>query len=59
MKSGARDEVEGKLTQAKGHIKEALGKANNDPATADEGTADRVAGKVQEKVGQVKRVFNK
>jgi uncharacterized protein YjbJ (UPF0337 family) len=57
MKSGMRDDAEGKLTQAKGHIKEAAGKATGDPELRDEGKADRAVGKVQEKVGQIKKVF--
>lgn len=59
MKSGARDEAEGKLDQVKGAVKQAVGKATDDPEMLAEGDVDRAGGKVQEKVGQVKRVFGK
>ena len=50
-----RDEVEGKFDQAKGGIKENVGKAINDRELADEGRADRASGDVQEGWGKTKR----
>ena len=50
-----RDEVEGKLDQAKGKVKETIGRATNDRNLEDEGTADRSGGKVQEGFGKVRR----
>jgi uncharacterized protein YjbJ (UPF0337 family) len=50
-----RDELEGKLDQAKGSAKEAVGRAINDRELEDEGNADRSGGKVQEGFGKVKR----
>jgi uncharacterized protein YjbJ (UPF0337 family) len=57
--SSTHDEVEGKVHQAKGAVKEAIGKATNNPNLHDEGTAEKIDGKVEEKIGQVKRVFEK
>jgi uncharacterized protein YjbJ (UPF0337 family) len=57
--SSTHDEVEGKVHQAKGAIKEGIGKLTNNPNLHDEGTAEKIDGKIQEKVGQVKRVFEK
>lgn len=57
--SSTHDEVEGKVHQVKGAIKEQVGKITNNPNLQDEGTAEKVSGKVQEKIGQVKRVFEK
>jgi uncharacterized protein YjbJ (UPF0337 family) len=57
--SSTHDEVEGKVHQAKGAVKEAIGKATNNPNLHDEGTAEKITGKVEEKIGQVKRVFEK
>ncbi len=57
--SSTHDEVEGKVHQAKGAVKEAIGKVTNNPNLHDEGTAEKVSGKVEEKIGQVKRVFEK
>ena len=50
-----RDEVEGKLDQAKGATKETVGRAINDRDLEAEGSADRTGGKVQEGFGTAKR----
>ncbi|MDQ3257345.1 MAG: CsbD family protein [Acidobacteriota bacterium] len=50
-----RDEVEGKLDQAKGAVKENVGRAINDRDMEDEGIADRASGNVQEGYGETKR----
>ena len=59
MKSGTRDEAEGKWHKVKGKIKEIAGKLNDDPKLEDEGTNEKIAGNVQEKIGQVKKVVGK
>jgi len=50
-----RDEVKGKLDQAKGSVKETVGRVTNDPDLEAEGDADRTAGKVREGFGTAKR----
>ncbi|WP_170136738.1 CsbD family protein [Mesorhizobium loti] len=42
-----KDQVAGVAKQVKGSIKEAAGKATGNRQTQAEGTADRIAGKVQ------------
>jgi uncharacterized protein YjbJ (UPF0337 family) len=59
MKESTKDELQGKLHEAKGKIKEAAGHVTNNPNLEDEGTDEKVAGKVQNKVGQIKKVFEK
>ena len=59
MKSGTRDEAEGKGHKVKGKIKEIAGKLRNDPKLEAEGTTEKIAGNVQEKIGQVKKVLGK
>jgi uncharacterized protein YjbJ (UPF0337 family) len=59
MKESIKDEVEGKLHQAKGKIKEKAGQMTNNPNLEAEGTAEKVGGKIQDKVGQIKKVFEK
>jgi uncharacterized protein YjbJ (UPF0337 family) len=59
MKESIKDEVEGKLHQAKGTIKEKAGQMTNNPKLESEGTAEKVGGKIQNKVGQIKKVFEK
>jgi uncharacterized protein YjbJ (UPF0337 family) len=59
MKPSTRDQVEGKLHEMKGTVKEAAGRVTNNPNLANEGQAEKLAGTVQKKVGQVKKVFEK
>lgn len=50
-----RDELEGKFDQAKGGIKEGVGRAIDDRELEQEGKADRASGNVQEGWGTAKR----
>jgi uncharacterized protein YjbJ (UPF0337 family) len=59
MKSGTRDEAEGKWHKVKGKIKEIAGKLSDDPEMENEGTNEKIAGKVQEKIGEIKKVVGK
>lgn len=49
------DEVEGKFDQAKGAVKENVGRAINDNEMETEGAADRAGGELQEGFGEAKR----
>ena len=59
MNSSTRDQGEGKLKEITGKVKEAVGKAVGNPDLQDRGTAEKVEGKVQGKVGDIKKVFEK
>jgi uncharacterized protein YjbJ (UPF0337 family) len=59
MKSSTKDKIEGTLREAKGKVKEESGKAVGNPDLRDRGTAEKVGGKIQKKVGDVKKVFGK
>jgi uncharacterized protein YjbJ (UPF0337 family) len=50
-----RDELEGKIDQAKGKTKETVGRAINDRELEQEGRGDRTGGKVQEGFGKARR----
>jgi uncharacterized protein YjbJ (UPF0337 family) len=50
-----KDEVEGKFDQAKGAVKENVGRAVNDREMESEGAADRAGGNLQEGFGTAKR----
>ncbi|HEX3185945.1 MAG TPA: CsbD family protein [Pyrinomonadaceae bacterium] len=50
-----RDEVEGKFDQAKGKVKETIGRATGDEELEAEGNADNAAGKVNEGFGKARR----
>ena len=49
-----KDRVEGSAEQAKGKIKEAVGKVLGDKKAETEGQAEQIKGKVQNAVGGVK-----
>ena len=57
MKQSSKDHAEGGAKQVAGKIKEAAGKLTNNQKLKDTGRADQVEGKVQRKVGDVKKVF--
>jgi len=59
MNSSTRDKVEGKFHDVKGTIKEAAGKLTDNSKLKAEGTAEKIAGKVQAKIGEVKQVLGK
>ena len=49
-----KDEIKGAAKDAKGSMKEGLGKAIGNDRMAAEGAAERVEGKMQKGVGQMK-----
>jgi uncharacterized protein YjbJ (UPF0337 family) len=59
MKSSIRDKAEGTFHEVKGKAKEAAGKLSDNPELEAEGANEKIAGKVQEKVGHVKKVLGK
>ena len=59
MKDSTKDETKGAFHEAKGKIKEKVGRATNNPDLVAEGENENLAGRVRKKVGQVKKVFGK
>ena len=59
MKSSMKDKVEGTFHEAKGNLKIMAGKMTDNPKLKVEGSAERTAGQIQEKFGQVKKVLGK
>jgi len=59
MNSSTNDQIEGTLHKIKGKIKEVAGKVANKPDLAAEGQTENLAGTIQEKVGQIEKVFEK
>ena len=57
MKPSTTDQVNGKLHEVKGVIKEKAGQFVNDPDLETEGQAEKLTGKVQNKVGQIEKVL--
>ena len=59
MKQSTRDQIKGRLHEAKGTVKEKAGRVINNPNLTAEGQNEKLGGKVQQKVGQVEEVFEK
>jgi uncharacterized protein YjbJ (UPF0337 family) len=59
MKSSIKDKVTGALHEAKGRIRELVGKADDNPTAQAKGTVEKTRGQVQQKVGQIKAVVGK
>lgn len=59
MKSSTRDNVEGKMHQVKGKVKETVGRVVKDRDMEAEGIAENISGKAQEKIGELKKVAGK
>jgi uncharacterized protein YjbJ (UPF0337 family) len=50
-----KNEADGKATEVKGKVKQAIGKATGDVDLHDEGVGDEVAGKTQAGIGKATR----
>jgi uncharacterized protein YjbJ (UPF0337 family) len=59
MKRSTKDQAEGKLHEAKGKVKEVTGKLIDKPELEAEGKGEKIAGKVQQKIGDVEKVIGK
>jgi uncharacterized protein YjbJ (UPF0337 family) len=53
------DELKGKMDNAKGRVKQAVGAVTGNKKTEAEGMGERVKGAVREKVGEVKGDINR
>ena len=59
MDSGTTDKVKGTAKELAGKVKQETGRAIGNPDLQDRGTTEKVAGKVDRKVRDVKKVFGK
>ena len=59
MKSSTKDQAEGTFHEVKGKVKEVAGKLSDNPDLEAEGAGEKIAGRVQGKIGQVKKVLGK
>ena len=59
MKPSTKNEIEGKVHEVKGKIKEKVGQLTNDPDLEGAGIGEKIAGKLQKKIGQVQEVVEK
>ena len=59
MEKSTQDKVEGTLHQLKGKVKEVAGIISDNPKLEAEGTGERIAGKVQQKIGKFNQFWGK
>ena len=59
MKSSTKDNLESKILQVKGAVKEVVGKAIGNRNLEIDGKVENIDGKIQEKIGQVEKVVEK
>ena len=59
MKLSTKDRLEGQFHDAKGKVKEKVGRVLGNPRLEADGQDEKVAGEAQKKVGQVEKVFGK
>jgi len=59
MKPSTEYEIAGKVHEVKGTIKEKVGELTNDPDLEGEGIGEKIAGKVQKKIGQLEKALGK
>ncbi len=57
--SSTHDQVEGKVHEIKGAIKEKVGEITKNPTLQDQGTAERIQGTIEKKIGEIKQVLEK
>ncbi len=58
MKPSTQDQLHGSMEEIKGKTKEKAGQIVGNPKLENEGHDQKIAGKVQKKVGQVEKVFD-
>jgi uncharacterized protein YjbJ (UPF0337 family) len=59
MKESTQDQAAGTLHEVKGKVKQSVGRATNNPDLEAEGATEKIGGKIQKKIGQVKKIFGK
>ncbi len=59
MKPSTQNKIAGKFHEAKGKMKQKVGQLTNDPRLEGEGIDEKIAGKVQKKIGQVEKAVEK
>lgn len=57
MKSSTKNNAEGAMHQAKGKIKEVVGKAVGNSDLEKEGKGEKLEGDIQKKVGQIEKLI--
>jgi uncharacterized protein YjbJ (UPF0337 family) len=59
MKSSTKDQAEGSFHEVRGKIKEMAGIGSRNPEMEGEGKGEKLAGKIQKKIGEIEKVVGK
>jgi len=59
MKPSTADQIKGKIHEIKGGAKEKTGQVTDNLNLEAEGQAEKLTGKVQKKIGQIEKIFEK
>jgi uncharacterized protein YjbJ (UPF0337 family) len=59
MKQSTKDQIEGAVHELKGKAKQTVGQITKNSNLAADGDDEKLAGKIQKKVGQIEQVFEK
>ena len=59
MKPSTENKIAGKVHEVKGKIKEKAGQLTNDRTLQTKGIGEKIAGKVQKKIGQAEKVLGR
>jgi len=59
LKSSTEGQVGGKIHEFKGEVEEATGNVTDNPRLESKGTAEKINGSTQKKVGEVEKVMGK
>jgi uncharacterized protein YjbJ (UPF0337 family) len=59
MKSSTTDKIAGRIHEVTGNIKEKVRQATSNPELEAEGIGEKIAGKIQKKIGQLEKVIEK
>lgn len=59
MKQSIKNRAKGNYHELKGKVKQTVGEATNNPRLQAEGIGEKLAGKIQKKVGQVEEAIEK
>jgi uncharacterized protein YjbJ (UPF0337 family) len=59
VKPSTKNEIAGKVHEVEGTVKQKVGELTNDSDLEGEGIGEKIAGKIQKKIGQAEKVLGK
>jgi uncharacterized protein YjbJ (UPF0337 family) len=59
MQQSTKDQIKGTVHELKGKAKQTVGQITKNPSLVADGDNEKLTGKIQKKVGQIEKVFEK